>query len=254
MRASMFSISTVFGVSTLGGLALAALLPMAALAQATAPSASRPCPACAPPLRLPRHGHHAKIKPGQPVELNGVEAPGSKNSTLDANNWPGPHPGIGGSDQAQKGALVPAVQRALPAVQRVGVGGQIGAGAQTMSAQGPGAAPPCGQAVDRAVGAGGPVQHSIPGCRHFHHDPYHPDRYHRHGSGAGPGVPGVGRGTAPRPRPCLRTVSTRDGRPLPPAEPCAPSGIPLPAGTQGTRTDGQPSARVCPPDCSSARR
>jgi len=115
-----------FLIATVSSLVLAS-----GIAYAGADPTVKPCPNCKRHFRPPTHGHHAKIKRGQPVEKVGGSNPGQQVETLDANNWPGPHPGIGGSKNAQMGkasvrsnmngaATLQGGQQALPAGQRLG--------------------------------------------------------------------------------------------------------------------------------------
>lgn len=111
---------------------VSALVLVAGSAYAGADAASKPCLGCKPPFHPPTHGHHNhKIKRGEPVETVGGSNPGQQVETLDANNWPGPHPGIGGSKNAQMGkasvrsnmngaARLQGGLQALPAGQRLG--------------------------------------------------------------------------------------------------------------------------------------
>ena len=91
---------------------VSALVLVAGSAYAGADAASKPCLGCKPPFHPPTHGHHAKIKPGQKVELKPGRKSEGNAQTLDANNWPGPHPGIGGGFHAQ--------QQSVSTVQRTG--------------------------------------------------------------------------------------------------------------------------------------
>ena len=98
---------------TLQGLLIAtvsSLVLATGIAHAGPDPTMKPCPNCKRPFRPPTHGHHAKIKRGQPVETNGVSNPAGQVEKLDANTWPGPHPIMRGSNS----------QRALPAGQRLG--------------------------------------------------------------------------------------------------------------------------------------
>lgn len=96
-----------FLIATVSSLVLAS-----GIAYAGTDPAVKPCPDCKRPFRPPTHGHHAKIKRGQPVETVGGSNPGGQVEKLDANTWPGPHPGIGGGFHAQ--------QQSVPAGQRTG--------------------------------------------------------------------------------------------------------------------------------------
>jgi len=115
-----------FLIATVSSLILAS-----GIAYAGADPTVKPCPNCKRHFRPPTHGHHAKIKRGQPVETVGGSNPGGQVEKLDANTWPGPHPGIGGSKNAHMGkasvrsnmngaARLQGGQQALPAGQRLG--------------------------------------------------------------------------------------------------------------------------------------
>ncbi len=88
-------------IAGIGALVLATGIAYAGNGPASESAVKVPCPpkTCGPHHPI-THGHHAKVKPGQ------------KNESSDPNNWPGPHPGIGGSMHAQ--------QQSLPAGQRTG--------------------------------------------------------------------------------------------------------------------------------------
>lgn len=116
-----------FLIATVSSLVLAS-----GIAYAGADPTVKPCPNCKRPFRPPTHGHHNhKIKRGEPVETVGGSNPGGQVEKLDANTWPGPHPTMRGTNNAQmgdgsvRGGMNGAVrlqsgQQALPTGQRLG--------------------------------------------------------------------------------------------------------------------------------------
>lgn len=102
--------------ASLGALVLAAGVAYAAPNTPPGSPTEATCQGAGCNFRKPSHGHHAKIKPGQ------------KNEDGLSNNWPGPHPGIGGGDRGQMGdgsvGTTMSGARALEGAQAAHVGGQ----------------------------------------------------------------------------------------------------------------------------------